>query len=947
MDLLQTKLTAPPFRPNLVLRPRLAGILDAGLGGQLTLVSAPAGFGKTTLVSEWLHKKAEGRRQKVEPSSAFPLPSAFAWLSLDQDDNDPARFLAYLTTAIERLQKGAGETAHSLLQSPQPPPPMAIVSSLINALADEAAVAYAPDNRYVLVLDDYHTIRAGPLHEAMACLLEHQPACLHLMILTRADPPLPGIPRLRSRNQLAEMRAADLRFTVDEAAVFLNQVMGLDVSATDVAALEARTEGWIAGLQMAALSMQGRPDIPAFVRAFTGSHRYVVDYLIEEVFRGQPEELRDFLLQTCILDRLHGPLCDQVTGRSDSQANLERLEAANLFLIPLDDERRWYRYHQLFRDVLQSRLRQAYPEQLPGLHCRAAAWYEQEGQVETAIHHALAARDFHSAERILQDIGNWMLTAGRWSTLLAWLEAMPDSFTRTRPALCLYSAWALFLTGRWEAVESYLQDVEQLLSAGKEHLIAEGTPAGEPTALIGWRGQVATIRGQMASFQGDTTRAIEHSQQALAWLPADNLLMRGVVAVNLGFTYLNLGNWSEAERLFSEGRAACEAAGNESMALAAANGLASIDEAHGRLHQAAAGFSDVLLRAGSRLDQAAIGAHYDLAGVLYEWNDLDRAWHHISQARNLSNQLQLPRLRTYCDLRMARIRQAQGDRRAASELLASALSLQTSALGLQPSAISVAVVSARLAAGRGDREILEQYLQRKAEILSRPYTVGRGPEHHALVQAHLALGQLPEAEVVLESLAPAARAGGHVGLQIEILALQALLLWKRGDTSARLSADQARAEFVLNQALTMAEPGGYTRTFLDLGPALQELMLAYRLRGKGRACPEPVEGEAEDSSHHLLAYVDRLLLAFDPAGPAQPGKGDIEAPASQILIEALSERELEVLRLMADGQPNQAIANTLFLALGTVKSHAHHIYAKLDVQSRTQAIARARELGLI
>jgi LuxR family transcriptional regulator, maltose regulon positive regulatory protein len=927
MDLLQTKQTAPPFRPNLVPRPRLAEIMDAGLLGQLTLVSAPAGFGKTTLVSEWLHQKVAGRRRPAETFSSFPIPSAFAWLSLDEDDNDPARFLAYLSGAMERLKKGAGETAHSLLQSPQPPPPKAIVSRLINALADDAPLAYSPDKRYVLVMDDYHTIRAEPLHEAMACLLEHQPACLHLIILTRTDPPLPGIPRLRSRNQLAEIRAADLRFTVDEAALFLNQVMGLVLSAADVRALEARTEGWIAGLQMAALSMQGRHDIPAFVMAFTGSHRYVLDYLIEEVFQGQPEEIRDFLLQTCVLDRLYGPLCDKVTGRSDSQTILQRLEAANLFLIPLDDERCWYRYHHLFSDVLQSRLRQAYPDQIPGLHCRAAEWYEQEGLVETAIHHTLAARDFHSAERILQAIGSSMLTAGRWSTLLAWLKAMPDSFTRTRPALCLYSAWALFLTGGWEAVESSLQDVEQLMSAESAPLLPEGTTAGEPTALIGWRGQVATIRGQMASFQGDSARAIEQSRQALAWLPADNLLMRGIVAVNLGFTYMSLDNWPEAERLLGEGRSACEAAGNHSMALTAANGLASIDEAHGRLHQAAAGFSDVLLRIGSRLDQAAIGAHYNLAGVLYEWNDLERVWDHMAQAINLSDELQVPLLRTYCTLRMAQIRQAQGDSLAANELLASAATSPS----WTPISRRTAMVAARLAAAQADRQVLAEYLRRKPDILSHPYTADWGLEYHALVQAHLAWSQWLEAEELLASLLPAVRASGHVGRQIEFLALQAILFWQREDPH--------RAWLALNHSLSLAEPAGYTRTFLDLGPALAGLLLAFRAGHKPKKVAEWPQ--------HIHAYVDRLLIAFDTAGPFQPGKTTVAEPVSPGPVDALSARELEVLRLMAEGLSNQAIANALFLTLGTVKSHAHHIYNKLDVQSRTQAIAQARELGLL
>jgi LuxR family transcriptional regulator, maltose regulon positive regulatory protein len=929
MPIFEAKLSAPPLRSKLVPRPQLIDRLDAGLLGRLTLISAPAGFGKTTLVSAWFRQKMEREAERLaeqtgQSSQAEPQ-LRIAWISLDPEDNHPVRFLTCLTAAVETLCRGAAESCVPFLQSQHLPPLKSLVTLLVSGLGAALERVHPPGPHFALVIDDYHLITQESIHEAIASLLEYQPAWLHLTILSRADPPLP-VPRLRARALMTEIRAADLRFTGAEAAAFLNQVMGLELSADDVRALDSRTEGWIAGLQMAALSMQGCQDIAAFIEAFTGSHRYIMDYLIEEVFHRQPEEMRDFLLQTSILERLCGPLCDAVARQGNGQMRLEQLETSNLFLAPLDNERRWYRYHPLFRDVLCSRLQRQYPDRQAALHNRAAQWYEASDMPEAAVNHLLNANDFQAVEYLLRRLGGTMLTSGRWSVLLEWLDAIPEAYLRSSPVLCLLKAWALFLTGEWEAVTIYLQQTERLMGAVAAESIPTPASLGEDDPMSGWRGQIATLRSQMASLQGDMETAIEQSEKALAWLPNDNLLMRGIVATNLGFAYLSLDEWPEAERLLREGRSASRASGNESMVLSAANGQALIEIAHGRLHRAAAQFQDLLQQSGSRLDQAVIGAHYHLSGLLYEWNDLAGALAHVSRARDLAGRLHISRLCLLCELQLARIRQAQG------EQLEAVLILQNVQREQSPStAAQVALAAARLAAGRDDQEVLAEFVHRETEIDSQPYCSERRLEPYTLVQAWLALSKWPEAEALLERLRPAVESCGHRGALIEFLALRALLYWR--------SDDRTQARFVLKRALALAQPEGYLRTLVDLGPAMQSLVEDYRrfaLRQESKDCFRP-----------LATYLDRLLAAFSPAGfPPEPGSAPAEPPIQQ-LQEPLSARELEVLRLIADGLSNRAIAGTLFLSVGTVKSHAHNIYLKLEVQSRTQAIARAREVGLL
>ncbi|MGD8398656.1 MAG: LuxR family transcriptional regulator, partial [Anaerolineae bacterium] len=567
-SLLQTKLYIPPIRRELVSRPRLIERLNAGLNGCLTLVSAPAGYGKTTLVTQWLN--------------STKCPST--WLSLDESDNDPTRFLVYFVAALRTVDADIGKGVLSALQSPQPPPVEAVLTSLIN---DAAAI---PD-RILLVFDDYHLIESPPVDNALTFLLEHLPAQMHLVIVTREDPHL-SLARLRARGHLTELRAADLRFTASEAADFLNQVMGLELAAEDIAVLERRTEGWIAGLQLAAISMQGREDTAALIKSFAGSHRHVLDYLVEEVLKQQSESIQTFLLQTTVLDRLTGSLCDAILGRgaddqrstgdrntfalqlpsssASGQEILEHLERSNLFVVPLDEERRWYRYHHLFADLLRQRLHQTQPEQVPILHRRASKWYEQNGFVDEAIEHALRAEDFERAADLVEGRAETPWGRGEQIRLQGWLEALPAEQVLSRPQLCIFHAWGLFASGQQSAAEQSLQAAERALerTAGRETDAAPAKRVRMPVSdMTKIQGRAAAVRAFMASFRGDVSEIIQYSRQALDRLPEQDLVWRSSAAIALGDAYSFNGELVAACRARLEALEASKATGNWYMIL--------------------------------------------------------------------------------------------------------------------------------------------------------------------------------------------------------------------------------------------------------------------------------------------------------------------------------------------------------------------------------------------
>jgi len=886
--ILATKLYLPPARPTLVPRPRLTARLADGLTRPLTLISAPAGFGKTTLLSEWCASQA-GR--------GFLL----AWLSLDGDDNDSTRFLTYLIAALSRLKPGLGETTLGLLCSPQRPPPQVILTGLINDLSEL-------DTPFALVLDDYHVITAQPVHDALTYILDHMPAQMRLVVLTRADPPLP-LARLRVRNDLTEIRAADLRFTRDEADTFLNRAMGLALSADDVRALEDRTEGWIAGLQLAALSMEGRADPSRFVTTFAGSHQYVVDYLTEEVLNRQPDPVRTFLLQTSILGRLTGALCDALTRRTDGQVTLTGLEHANLFVVPLDDERRWYRYHHLFADAIRNRLHQTHPDWIPGLHRCAAEWYERHGFVTDAISHALAGGDKERAARLVELNALPLVMRRELVTLANWLKAV-ETLLHERPWLCVYQAWVLFFTGQRDLVEACVQRAEQLAAA---NIPTDGT---EEQDMLG---QIAAIRTAVAFVRGDATRVIDLARQALEHLPGGNLEVRVLVTYALGGAFWLKGDTNAAVSAFEEVGRSGRAAGNIPVMVMALCSLGRLQSLKGELRRAAETFREAMQLASSQHGQLlpiAAEACEGLGLVLYEWNDLNAAADQLGRYTELSRLSGMPGYQIMGQVLLARLRQAQKDGTGAFGLLDRAERLaERSTLGIDTDTLFAAYrIVIRL--DRGDLESAARLAQERGLSLEGACNWQREPEYSAFARVLMAQGEHDTALTLLEQLLRQEESRGLLGRVIELLVLQALAFREKGAIPQALAA--------LERSISLAQAEGYVRVFLDEGAPMAKLLRDARSHGVA------------------TGYVGILLTAFDVLSAP-----DATSAAKLALTEPLSGRELEILRLVAAGKSNQQIADALIIATGTVKKHLNNIFGKLGVQSRTGCVARARELKVL
>jgi LuxR family maltose regulon positive regulatory protein len=905
--LLQTKLYIPPPRPNLVPRPNLIQRLDEGLrlGHRLTLLSAPAGFGKTTLISDWLGQiksrtpVAHGSRQRARTG----------WLSLDEGDNEVRRFLTYALAALQQIDDGLGQMALSLLQSPQPSPLENLITLLINDIA-------ALPDQVVLVIDDYHVISNLEVNQALSFLLENLPPQLHLVIASREDPMLP-LPRLRIRRQVTEIRTKDLRFTEEEAAHFLNRTMGLNLAPEDVATLEQRTEGWVAGLQMAALSMRDHPDMTGFIEAFAGDDRYIVDYLIGEVVERQPVHIQQFLLRTGILNFLTAPLCDAVTGRDDGRDSLTHLEAANLFLISLDNRRQWYRYHHLFRDLLRYRLREEVGAAgLKSLHLRAAVWYAQNGFSDDAIHHYLAAQDYDRAADLMESLAVNLIVQGQLRRVRTWLEALPDDFIRSRPLLCVCYAWVLNLAGEATAVEPHLRDAERALPSA---------PAPGRKDILGL---INTVYAYLARRQGDIPSSIEHLRQAVTDLAPDNLLVRSTVNLNLGFNYLLTGQLARAEGALQAARTDAEASGAVYVRLIAMAVQANTYLAQGRLKQARRLFEEAIATGlAQNRGQPCPPAGYAYAGLgrlLYEQNDLGAAEDHLSQAVELGELMADWSMIRRGLLPLAWLRQIKGEGAEAQALWGRALKVVQQAEDKRVEA-HLMTHQARLwlsqaVASPGDQSALataadwaETYRQSQPDPGSYPQALPL----MTLAWVELAQGRPDQVLVCLEPLAEAAAAGEWIDNLIKILALQALAQAAQGNLESALKA--------LGRAFDLAISEGYVRTFVDYGPPMRQLLQQAAARGL-----------AAD-------YVSKLLAAFSTEEPGETAF----PPTPQPLAEPLTEREVAILRLMAANLSHREVAQELYLSVNTVKWHSTHIYSKLGVHRRGEAVTRAQELGIL
>lgn len=890
--LLATKLYCPPPRANLVPRPRLLERLDAGLyqangfTRKLTLVSAPAGYGKTTLIAEWLNKRNRGGRIKDEiqsfasaqdrPSSLILHPPRVAWLTLDEGDNDPARYLAYFVAALRGVDESIGDTALSTLQSPQPPSSEIVLTTLIN---DIAAVA-AP---IILALDDYHVIHTLPIHRQLTFLLDHLPPQIHLVILTREDPLLP-IARLRARGQVLEIRQDDLRFTADETVDFLERVMGLSLSSDEIAALERRTEGWIAGLQLAALSMQGRDDLSGFIQAFTGSSRFVLDYLIEDVFERQPPDVKDFLLKTSILERLSGLLCDTVAEKTVSQELLEALEQANLFIVPLDQSRVWYRYHRLFAELLRHRLRASHPNLETELHQRASHWFETEGRTAEAIQHALAAQDWERAGSLIQSINTDFLKRGEVLTVIGWFQSLPEEMLLSNPELCFDYSWSLLLAGQYDVAAPLLKRVEQA---------AKDIPA--------FRGEVSAAQAYLARGAGNHERMVECSQRALELLPKSSVSSRGIVAMNLGLAYWHMGQMRDAEEVLAEALEAAQATSNYYAAMTALIFLGRVSAVRGQLHQAAE-YSKSAIQQGHEIPINAL-AHMDLATLHYEWNELDVSDVHLQKAIALCQRSQNDEFLVGCWMLGSRLRVAQGDLVGAEEALEQAWALVRGGKIPVPTAERVDVAQAHLLMEKG--ESAGEWGQKLTDKVDcHPFYRFLGvTKARTLPDAH--------ARGYLERLGQTAQANEWGYGLVAIRALQ-----------ASLAETQDDALKYLTEALQLAKGSGFIRSFVEAGEKLIPLLREAAGRGV------------------LPDYVGQILAVMME-------KTDMAGAGLTSMIEPLSGRELEVLRLVAAGMSNREIAEELVISTGTAKTHVHNLCGKLGVRNRTEAAMRAKELGLV
>lgn len=890
--LLSTKLLVPAHRTELVSRRHLIEVLDKSLGCKFTVVSAPAGYGKTTLIGEWINQRN--------------IPTA--WLSLDENDNDPIRFLSYIIKALQTISPNWGETILDFFQSPQAQINEPLLITLINEISSTIS------DEFIFVLDDYHLVESQKIHEIITFMLNHLPPSMHMVIATRSDPSLP-VALLRGRGELIELRQSDLRFTVEEAAEFLNGIKGLQLTNDQIAALATRTEGWISGLQMAAISIQGSESISAFVESFTGSNRYIFDYLIEEILNRQPENIQEFLLHTSILDRLTGDLCNAVMNRPDNQAILDYLDRANLFIVPLDKDRQWYRYHNLFADLLRKQLMQKRPELIRTLHQRAGAWFEKEGLSEDAITHALAARDYDLAALILEQTIPALMGRGEMSLIDKFFGLLPGEMIRSRPILSLQLIWGLAFSGRLEEAEAKLQEIENQPDIGKSKDVL---------------GNVSLILALIANIRGDMGTAISLAHQADDLLPPESVMIRSMIPYILGNGYLAIGNLIKAELAFEQIKQIGIATNNLWTKIVAYHSLAQLRKLGGQLKEAQALCEEVIQIATDRGAERygfLGGIYFELGDVLRERNNLESARKMVVQALESLESWRIPTDLVMGYITLARICLAQADLENADNAIREAQRVigQGTIFSVIQKKLDACQIQLWLQQGnlidasRWADEIeakLNNYDQKKTfDFVSEM-------EFISLVRVWIARGSkekvkssLDKANHLLSRLADSAQESQRFGRLIEIVVLQAIVLDQLGKGDKALET--------IEKGISLARNNGYVRIFLDEGLSIQRIL--HRAQKKGIDLP----------------YMGKLLSEFDNQAPELP------VSTTTALPEPLSDREKEVLKLLPSGMTAGEMAERLIVAKSTIDTHVKHIYSKLGVNRRMDAIQRAKELGLL
>jgi LuxR family transcriptional regulator, maltose regulon positive regulatory protein len=922
-SLLATKFYFPPPRSEQVRRSRLLARLDESLTCKLALVSAPAGYGKSTLVGEWISKISDVK---------------IGWLSLDDGDNDPARFLNYLIAAIQKAEPGTGERALAILHSPSAASTKALpAETLLNTLVNDLVQIPGP---IVLVLEDYHVIQTGFIHQYMSYLLDHLPPNVHLVLISRAEPPLP-LARLRVRGQLVEIRTNDLRFTNEETEEFLNRSMRLNLDFEKVALLSKRTEGWIAGLQLAAVSMSNRDDLDAFINDFTGSNRYIMDYLVEEVLQQQPDHIQKFLHYTCPLNRFCAELCDEIMAeafdfmgqpsaeltKTESASILSSLERANLFIIPLDDRQEWYRYHRLFADLLRKRLRLANPEVERRIHHRASQWFEQTGNISEAIDHSFSAEDFDRAASLIEQTAESTLKRSETGLLLNWVEKLPKPLILTQPKLGIFHALALIISSqKYDQVEAQLDQIQ------------EAAPDG------GLDGEIATLRGLLMMLRGNLKDSLLLSRRALESLGEEQLLFKSLAADNLGMCYVLSGEMPSAVQAFEEAVILARRSGDIMMAAGALSNLAGLQYLQGHLRDAWANYQKILelsTDTGGRCLPVAGKALTGLGELAREWNDLETAANYLNEAVELLSQFVEIGL-VICYLSLARVKQAQGDWDKAWKLLSRAQKLAQESRSIPIDDRLVEVAQALFWIRQGNYEQATSWVQKRkldddvlTELRSSAGSLGFEmiePEYLTLARLLIAQDQPDKALNILSTLQVIDEQKERGRRLVEVLCLQAIAFQAKGEVDTALS--------VLQRALALAKPEGFVRTFIDEGePVLRLLSLAIQRGIEPEYAARLLEAMQTKQSPSHEPTKPSATAAYSPAPfPERPDSG---------LVEPLSRREIEVLQFIELGLSNAEIGARLVISLSTVKGHTANIYSKLGVNSRTQAVLKAKQLGIL